>query len=123
MPPSHGGAAARKSSHRFGSTCTSISAQQQQEPETMSEAGMTRDGRYLNTFVLPPPFFEPTEVAAMMRGNAAVVPHLGVGGISKILERSSRDRADAAVLQHVTKSSKGRFRLLRRISPDAPEIR
>jgi hypothetical protein len=52
-----------------------------------------------------------------------LVPCSTPGGMLKVSERPSVDRADAAVLQHVTKSSKGRFRLLRRISPDAPEIR
>jgi hypothetical protein len=46
-------------------------------------------------FVLPPPFFDHTEVeAAMMRGNAAVVPQRGAGGISKFFERPSLDRRD-----------------------------
>jgi hypothetical protein len=49
-----------------------------------------------------PPFFDPAEVEApMMRGNAAVVPHRGVGGISKVLERPSVDRAAASPLLSV----------------------
>ena len=57
----------------------------------MGQAGMT-EGPRPRWFSLPP-FFDPAEVeAAMMRGNAEVVPQRGVGGISKVLERPSVDR-------------------------------
>ena len=47
----------------------------------------------------PPLFFDPAEVeAAMMRGNAEVVPHRGAGGILKGLERPSLDRAGSTNL-------------------------
>ena len=48
----------------------------------MSQAGMTWrwEGPRPRWFS-PPPFFDPAEVeAAMMRGNAEVVPHRGGGG-------------------------------------------
>jgi hypothetical protein len=50
------------------------------------------------TFILPPPFFDPAEVeAAMMRGNAEVVPHRAVGGISKVCAHSPADRRGACL--------------------------
>jgi hypothetical protein len=102
VPPSHGGAAARKSSHRFGSTCTSTSAQQQQELGNKELGGMTCRWKLLNPVVLAAPVLrlsrsQSRHDARQRCGRAS--PR--VGGILKFFAPSPADRRGSRPLQRV----------------------
>ena len=65
----------------------------------MSQASMTWRRKVLDHVGSRCRFFDPAEVeAAMMRGNAEVVPHRGWGGILKFFAPSPADRPLASLL-------------------------